>query len=644
MRHYLKHSIALWALPGIFITGLVIVARLSGSLQLLEWIALDSLLRLRPVESKDERVVMIAITEQDLQEIGNYPIPDRDLVHLIQRLQRHKPAAIALNILRELPSQPSTTTNLFAALGHPQNVVVVEKALPEKIPPVPSFPAAQVGFSDIWVDGDSHLRRMILGTPDPIHPNDLKQYKFSLAIRLAELYLTPKGHPLKNGTRDPSAMQFGVTELPRFLPNTGGYIRADSGGVQILLNFRNGAHPFRTLSLAEIRAGNFEPEWLRDRIVVIGITDPRIRPPIPTQAIASSEGLSGKVHGLDIQAHAVSQILSAVLDQRPLLKSLADGWEYGFWICGWGLLAIVFCQGSNSIQRSLLHVSGACLILIGVCYGFLLSGWWLPIVPPLMILLLTQIQYTILFSIRKIDKREQDFKMQVKQSQRMLEERQRIIDERQRAIEQTFNVIHNGPLQTLANILRHIQDGNHYSSEQLQLELNNLNYEIRSIGEHLKEETLKQGNSLYLRSDLKLDLQVPIHSLFYEVYYSTLERDFPGFSNLKLKVRSFDPIDEQYLNIERKRWLCQFLEEALCNVGKYAIGATRLTVTGATHQDRYTLRIEDNGAGICSYSYTGEGTRQANKLAVQLQGEFKREPLAPQGTLCELSWFLTQFS
>lgn len=46
----IKEEIAIWrvgAVPGIAVIGLVIIARLTGSLQSLEWLALDSFLRLR---------------------------------------------------------------------------------------------------------------------------------------------------------------------------------------------------------------------------------------------------------------------------------------------------------------------------------------------------------------------------------------------------------------------------------------------------------------------------------------------------------------------------------------------------------------------------------------------------------------------
>lgn len=144
----------------------------------------------------------------------------------------------------------------------------------------------------------------------------------------------------------------------------------------------------------------------------------------------------------------------------------------------------------------------------------------------------------------------------------------------------------------------------------LNVQLENLNQEIRAIGEHLKLEALNQEESLLLGSGLKLDLKLPIHELFYEVYTSTLKRDLTHFQNLKLKTRSFDPIEEKYLNIEQKRELCQFLEEALCNVGKHAVGAKRIQATGQENQGWYTLSIKDNGCGIGSGS-ENKGTKQA---------------------------------
>jgi nitrate/nitrite-specific signal transduction histidine kinase len=210
------------------------------------------------------------------------------------------------------------------------------------------------------------------------------------------------------------------------------------------------------------------------------------------------------------------------------------------------------------------------------------------------------------------------------------------ISDRQFIIDSTFDTIHNGPLQTLAKLLKNVREQD-LPSNQLISELEHLNYELRAVYESMQRETLTQDNRLYLNSELELDLQAPIYELLYQVYTYTLERDLPCFKTLKIQIRTFDPIDNQYLSIEQKRGLCRFLEEALCNVGKHALGVTRLSVTYTYKDGWYSLRITDNGVGICSDA-EGRGTQQCRNLARQLRGKFERSPLSPKGTLCELTW------
>ncbi len=616
----LKATVLLWrwALPGMVVIGLVMAARLTGSLQSLELLTLDAFLRYRPAETEDDRIVLVGINKADMQKVG-YPIPKQDLIDLLNTLQTYKPAVVGLHILQNQIAKSNGST-LLATLQQRQNLIVAEKVLPaaDQVAPLFGFPANQVGLIDLIPDGDNHVRRTILGTFDPLN---VKSYKLSLTIQLVETYLSAqdKNLTLKNGVNDPEAMRFGSTELPRLRPS-GAYAGADTGNPQILLNFRQHHQPFRVLSANEVRAGKVDPNWLRDRIVIVGITDPKIRPIIPTAAIAPT-------NSLDIQAHTVSQIISAVLDQRALLHTWTDGWEY-LWILGWGLTATIWGRRNLLPKNKLLGIGIAQGCLVGSSYLLLIGGWWVPVLPASLVLLLNGIGFTAFYKY--------DWVLRSR-----LKENQRVIEERQRMIEQTFDVIHNGPLQTLASLLRQIRDGKR-SPEQLLSALENLNREIRGIGEHLKQETLTQEDSLYLRDGLKVDLKLPLHELFFEVYSSTLERsDFPRFETLKIACY-FEPIEPMTLSIEHKRSLCRFLEEALCNVGKHAEGATHLNVTGTQSKDWYSLEVKDNGIGIRS-SLDGEGTKHARKVASRLGGKFKREAASPKGTVCKLIFPLTKF-
>lgn len=359
-RQQIKAEIANWrvaTLPGIAMIIIIILARITGSLQYLEWQALDNFLRLRPEEPIDERIVIIGIDETDIKSAG-YPIRDRDLAELLIKLKTYEPRVIGLDIIKNIAVAPGYP-ELVAAFKNVKNLIAIEKVLPETIAPPPTVPPKQVGFADVMLDADNRLRRSLLSTPI----NNDNDYKFSLSIRLAAAYLASEGITLENGIKNPEAMRFGDTELPKFLANSGGYVGADAGGVQILINFRSGRNRFRTLSLNDIKTGKFNPNWLRDRIVIIGMTAPSAKDIINTSAIPSENPGSGQVYGVEIQAHVVSQIVSAVKEKRPFLQTWTDTWEY-LWILAWGIMGMTFGRLIHSPLKNLLSISVASIGLI----------------------------------------------------------------------------------------------------------------------------------------------------------------------------------------------------------------------------------------------------------------------------------------
>lgn len=611
LRKKLGQEFVLWrvgALPGLIIVGLAIALRLSGFLQFQEWFAFDSFLALRPAEAVDERITIVGINEADIRNVG-YPVPDGEIASLIARLQEYQPRAIALDIVRDLPVEPGHA-ELVAAFQENKNLIAVEKVLPDIVAPPPELPSEQIGFADAITDADSRLRRSLLSTPTE------RGYKYSLTIRLARAYLLGEGIALENGLRDRATMRFGSVELPRFHPNSGGYVGADAGGLQILLNFRSGNRPFRTLSLDDIKAGNFDPNWLRDRLVLIGMTAVSARDVFNTSAIRSANFAPGQIYGVEIQAHAISQILSAVLDERSLINTWSDGWEY-LWIVAWGLLGITLGWLPQSPSKNLLAVSLASFALLAISYA-LFVGWgcWIPVFPAAVVLILNGVGLTAFY-----------------QYDRGLRSR---LEERQATIDRTYNTIHNGPLQTLKVTIRQLRDRD-CPLEELLLELEKLNDELRGVYESLSREVRTRKENLYLGSGIELDLEMPTHELLYQVYIETLERDFPCFKSIQVKVPNFEPVEASTLSLELKRGLGQFLEEALCNVGKYAKGVTRLRVSCTQKDGWYSLRVEDNGEGFNS-SCEGRGTQQAKSLARQLRGKFRRRSRSPKGTICELVW------
>ncbi len=634
-----KAGVTTWgrgALPGVMVIVTVMIARLTGALQFLELVTFDQFLRLRPAEPMDERIVIVSITEGDIQRARTYPIPDREIADLLKRLQVYQPTAIGLDIVRDIPVEPGNA-ELTSVFRSSKNTIGVEIALPDRsgftVAPPPPLPSEQVGFADAVLDADGYQRRSLLGAH-----NRQQEYRFSLAIRLAEGYLAARGIELGNGIRDPEAKRFGSIELTRVQSNSGGYVGADAGGNQILLNVRSGTMPFRVLSLSQIKSGQVNPDWIRGKIVLIGMMSFSAKDQASSGAIAGIN--PGQIYGVEMQAHATSQIVSAVLDGRSLLRVWADAWEY-LWIVAWGLLGISLGRFLRSPWKILLGLLVASVSSIALCYWLILLGWWVPIVPVLLVLVLNGAGLMAALFYRH----EQELRLR--------------LEERQFAIEQTFNAIHSGPLQTLVGILRSAQE---QATPPLFLpELQRLNQELRAVYGSVQRDAIADEPHLCMGSAIELALQAPLHELLYKVYCNTLEQELPYLKTLKFKIVQFDPLNTSHLRLEHKRALCRFLEEALCNVGKHAIEATRLTVICTQEGDRQVIRVADNGRAKPSQSETlslaqmdrdretteepnpklqpsGLGTQLAKNLAKQLGGAFRRYPNQPKGMVCELTW------
>ncbi|MEH2193552.1 MAG: CHASE2 domain-containing protein [Nostoc sp.] len=609
------------SLPGTGFLIIIVTARLCGLLQNYELMMLDTFLRLRPLEATDDKVVIIGINEEDIRSVGSYPIPDREIATLIKKIQKYKPTAIGLDIVRDLPVEPGNR-ELIQVFHDYKNLIGIEKILPpDPILAPPQLPAEQIGFSDIVVDKDSKYRRYLLLTPSPQNPKYPQQDKYSFGLQLAQAYLSAKNINIENGIIDQAAIRFKTTELPRFLSNSGGYVKENATGLKMLINFRNSNKPFNILSLNDIINDNFNPNLLQNKIVLIGIVASSTTDFVNTSAIAHQK-IPGQIYGVEFHAHACSQIINAVINGRPLLKVWSDKWEY-LWIIVWGCYPIILFWITQSLWKNLLAVVVVAFALFGVGYLLILCGWWIPIAPSLLTLTVNGLGLSgFAFALYQ---NNQVFKIKM--------------NERQHTIEFAFTVIHNGPLQTLANVLRQMQ-AKDWSHEELRSQLEKLNYEIREIGEYLKLEALSQDESLRLGSGLKIDLKCPIHELFYVVYSSTLERsDLEYLKNIKIKIRTFEPVDEKYLSIQHKQELCLFLEEALCNVGKHAKGVKCIEAIGKKDNDSYTLKIQDNGTGLISY-LESKGTKQLKNIARNLGGDFKRETLSPKGTICQITWKL----
>ncbi|MBX2864660.1 MAG: hypothetical protein KTR27_14015 [Leptolyngbyaceae cyanobacterium MAG.088] len=217
---------------------------------------------------------------------------------------------------------------------------------------------------------------------------------------------------------------------------------------------------------------------------------------------------------------------------------------------------------------------------------------------------------------------------------------QEVLQQRSLTIERTYEAVHNGPLQELAVLLR--TDISLFSDEQLRSQLQKINIDLRGIYQSMRGAVDNHHEGLCLEGGLTLDLSIDLPGLLLQTFEHTLERDFPGFKTILFQITpDFSPLATTSLSLDHKRGLCLFLQEALCNVGKHALGTTRLEVLCKQHDSSYYLGIVDNGQGLSPDLDSGsdqQGTHQAKRLAQSLSGHFQRRCNLPQGVRCELVW------
>ncbi|MBZ8178597.1 CHASE2 domain-containing protein [Oscillatoria salina] len=373
-----RHSWANWAeirfvaITVLTITGVLVGGRHWGGLQILELLAYDQLMRWREDEPTDPRLLLVTITEDDLRAQQRWPIPDSAIAQALARLQSYQPRAIGIDIYRDFPVPPGHE-QLVAQLEKPNLVAIRSIDTLSGTPAPPEVPPERVGFNDLALDPDGVVRRNILFS----EAKDGTIFSFSLRLALAYLQgegIFPKG---EEGT---NYLKLGDEVFVPLQPESGGYQNIDAQGYQILLNYRSRQNFAREVTLSQVLYGSIDPNWVRDKVVLMGSTAPSLK---DTHFIPYSPGLSEsrQMAGVVIHAQMVSQILDAATGERPLFWYWSEKQEI-FWIIVWVLLGgIVAWWFRHPLTISLL-VSGCLVILSGSGFYLFTRSGWVPLATP----------------------------------------------------------------------------------------------------------------------------------------------------------------------------------------------------------------------------------------------------------------------
>lgn len=363
------------------VTGAVLALQWCGALQLMESTVLDRWFRLRPPEEGESRAVIVTIDEPDMSRMGRWPMSDATLAKLLEKLKQQQPRAIGLDLYRNLPVEPGHQ-ELLKVLASTPNLIGIQKALSDARGPAVDPPPIlqerdQVAACDLVVDADGKVRRHLLSLRDGHGKTNM-----TLGTKLALAYLESQDMRLEASGKDRTSIKLGKAKFVPLEENEGGYVRADVGGYQILANFQRLRGGFPKISITDVLEDRIPANLMRGRIVLIGTVAESLRDKFYTPYTTSA----GTVwSGVELHANLASQILSAALDGRQLLRGLPQPLEC-LWVFLWSSVGAAVGWKVRSLGWAVVVIPVACGSLVGSTYLFFLAGWWVVVASPFLAL------------------------------------------------------------------------------------------------------------------------------------------------------------------------------------------------------------------------------------------------------------------
>ncbi len=386
------------AIATVLTSAFILNARQTGKFVIGELAVYDHWASTQPDLGPDPRLLIVEITKNDLRSLGANIPDDQSVAAVIKNLQRHQPAFIGLDLLRNVPHEPGA--EMLQESLKASNIVAIAKIGRESGGELVAAPAAiapdQVSFSDIAFDSDRHVRRALIldywkdenlegGSSNSLENksgNDDRQAIFSLGIDLAIRYLeNNKGIVPTNS----DILQLGDVTFYPITPTFGGYQNIEkkdpkTDGYHIFMRYRSQRNVAARINFQDVKNNSFDPEIVKDKIVLIGMTTTNSQDMFST--IYNTGGNVEEMPRVLVHAQVISQVLSAVIDGEKLPWALPD-WVEIVWIIsltGIGSTLMVLTQRGPILIA--FGVSGLTAVyLVGVlCFW---AGGWVPVVAPM---------------------------------------------------------------------------------------------------------------------------------------------------------------------------------------------------------------------------------------------------------------------
>ena len=357
---------------------IVVGLRATGFLEMLELTAYDFMYWVRPqMEKLDTRITLVDFTDEGQRKYG-WPLPDRELVRMFEILLSHNPRVIGLDIYRDLPVPSRDCKSYIDELnaiftGH-DNIIVITKLTGQKgeyVDPPPVLKGTpQVAFND-FISDSGIIRRGLLFMDDGENHFDY------LGLALALKYLEAEEISIEPADENrPELLRLGKSIISPLGPDFGGYVNMDASGYQFMMSYPGEPAGFRSLTVDQVLNGQFKPELITGKIIIIGVKAEATTDFFYTP-FSKWHRDEQRVAGSAIHAYAVSQLLNMALDGTGTIKSPTEKTELAWiWLCT--LLGSVICIIVRTGWRTYLLILAGLPLLCGIALTAFMYSWWIP--------------------------------------------------------------------------------------------------------------------------------------------------------------------------------------------------------------------------------------------------------------------------
>jgi CHASE2 domain-containing sensor protein len=391
------------AVASVVVTSLVMGARSLGWLEQWELNAYDHLMRSRPAEEPDDRLLLVEITEEDIQsqpvsERGDASLSDRALEELLETLQQYKPNVIGLRLIRDKKAETEKlasllqSPNFFAGCVHE----VYDTTNPDKavrlqdgeLPP-PEISKNHLGFFNLPRIQENINRRHYFSALSIFKDCPTED---SFDFILSRHYLLSHGIEIQLKHKE-QTQNFGNRSFQVLNSQSAAYNNLNANGYQIMLNYRAHPKPFHTVTFSEVINEDFNPSWVEDKIIIIGTNTQRYN----NHDFPTPYSQDRRISSLEIRGHMVSQVISAALDNRPIIWWWSNPVEV-FWILLWSIIGGLLSLRWHSPLQLAGLISLSLALLYGICWTLFIQGGWIPLVPSALALMVTSFTIVVISS------------------------------------------------------------------------------------------------------------------------------------------------------------------------------------------------------------------------------------------------------